>query len=406
MNDEFDDYDIPAKLQSPKGEIELKGNGLKGKVVAICISGSVASIETPRLARELRRSGCAVDCFMTSGASEFGVSPKLMEWASGRKVVSEFTGMAEHLSNYDAVVVHPATFNTIRKIVLGIADNAVTTVCASSGIDKLIVVPAMNMKLYSNPLLKEGLEELKKRGATVLSPRIAEGIAKIPPIDEVVDNVFRKIASGKLKSKGILILSGPTRYSLDAVRYISSTSSGGLGAALSKEAFRRGCNVKVITGPAKVSIPEHIESVKVETVEEMLAATLTELNIGEYDSIIFVAAILDFMPSKALSRKVKSDKQWPITLVPTPKLIERISKDFPKLFIVGFKLEQGLSDQELIKIGMARMKEIGASIMVVNKTSQVSEKRHRAYILSKSGGKTLVDGTKQDLAHQIINAMQ
>jgi phosphopantothenoylcysteine decarboxylase/phosphopantothenate--cysteine ligase len=401
----FNDYSNLMAEHAPGGEIELKNNRMNDVKVAFCMSGSVACIGAPKIARELRRNGCTIDCFMTHGAIEFGLSPKLMEWATGRKVFVELSGLAEHLSDYDVVLVYPATFNTIRKIVLGIADNAVTTLCASNPGDKLVIVPAMNMKLYQNHLLKEGLDELRKRGATVIAPRIEEGIAKIPRRDEVIENVFRKIAVGRLNGKGVLVLSGPTRYNLDAVRYISNYSSGGLGASIAREAFKAGSNVTVITGPAIVKPPRHLRSINVATVEEMLESTVSELSSNKYDIVMFPAAILDFKPSAYVSSKVKSDAEWKITLKPTPKTIEKISKMFPKILIVGFKLEAGLPDTKLISAGTKRMKEIGAALMVVNDLNKINGKKHPAYIISKSGKARFIDGTKEELAFQIISEL-
>ncbi len=402
----FGDYSSLFAKHPTGGELTLKNDWLAGRRVALCMSGSVASVMAPRLARELRRSGCDVECFMTDGAVKFGVSPALMEWATGRGVVTHLTGMSEHLTDYDAILVYPATLNTIRKIALGIADTAVTTLCAANPNDKLIVVPAMNMKLYDNPLLKESLAELRKRGAMVIAPRIDEGIAKIPGIREVSDSVHRKLAVGRLRGRRILLLSGPTRYYLDAVRYISNSSSGALGASIAREAFRRGCEIKVITGPARVPVPMYVGSIAANTVEEMLDATLSELRSGPYDAAIFAAAVLDFEPESKLHTKLKSTGKWNLSLTPTPKIIEMVAREFPKLFIAGFKLEYMMSDKGMIEAGWHRMKELGAGLMVLNDSSQVTEARHRAHILMRDGSSKLVDGTKELLAHEIMDAIE
>jgi phosphopantothenoylcysteine decarboxylase/phosphopantothenate--cysteine ligase len=149
---QFIDY---SRLLSDEKVIEVssKTSKLAGKRIAVCLTGSVACIESPKLARELRRHGAEVTCYMTKAAVKYGVSPYVMEWATGRPVITKLTGITEHLGDYDLVVVYPATLNTISKIAQGIADNPVTTLCASVNLTRLLIAPAMNLKLYTNKLL-------------------------------------------------------------------------------------------------------------------------------------------------------------------------------------------------------------------------------------------------------------
>jgi len=223
---EFLDYSHLLRIEEGRGgEILRKSDKLADRKVALCLTGSVAAIEAPKLARELRRHGAQVDCYMTDYAVKYGVSPEVMEWATGNTVVRELTERVEHLYDYDLVMVYPATLNTIGKIAQGIADNAVTTLCAATDMDRLIIVPAMNMRLYDSPVLQENIAKLKRLGVTVISPRFGEGIAKIPRVEEVVDHAIRNLSRSRLRDRKVLILTGPTRYDLDPVRFISNKSS-------------------------------------------------------------------------------------------------------------------------------------------------------------------------------------
>ena len=203
------------------GEVEVKSTKLTGRRIALCLTGSVAVIEAPKLARELRRHGAEVHCYMTKYAVKYGVNPSVMEWATKNKVIMRLSGQVEHLADYDLVVVYPATLNTVNKIALGIADNAVTTLCAATPPNRLLVVPAMNMRLFSNPILQKNIKRLKELGVTVLLPRFEEGVAKIPRVEEVTDNVIWLLSSSKLRGRRILILTGPSRYDIDAARCYS-----------------------------------------------------------------------------------------------------------------------------------------------------------------------------------------
>jgi len=176
-----------------KGDAELRG-----KTIALCLTGSVAIIEAPKLARELRKKyGADVQCFMTESAIKYGVSPEIMKLMTKKPVVTELTGFTEHMIDFDLVIVYPATFNTINKIANGIADNVVTSLCGATAADKLLIAPTMNLKFYSNPILKGNLAKLKRFGVIILEPRIEEGTVKATSIEEIIDCAIRNLTASK-----------------------------------------------------------------------------------------------------------------------------------------------------------------------------------------------------------------
>jgi phosphopantothenoylcysteine decarboxylase/phosphopantothenate--cysteine ligase len=387
-------------------ELSTKSRKLSSRRIALCLTGSVASIEAPKLARELRRHGAEVTCYMTQASIDYGVSPYVMEWATKRPVISKLTGITEHLMDYDLVIVYPATLNTINKIAQGLADNAVTTLCASTDPTRLLIAPAMNLRLYKNAILKTSVEKLAKMGATFVEPRLSEGAAKVATVDATVDYAIRCLSISKLKGRGVLILTGPTRYDLDPIRYISNKSTGKLGYWLAKEAFHRGCKVKVIYGPCSVSFPSYIPSMNAYTTEDMLAATLKELEKEKYEVAIFSAAVLDFKPSTYSMEKVKSGSSWHIELEPTVKIIEEVSCRYPDLKIVGFKLEYKVSREELIKRAQEELMKIRAFLIVANDLSEIEEESHPAYLINQKGDIKEFKGTKMELAREIFDEIE
>jgi len=171
---------------------------LNGKRIALCLTGSVAIIEAPNLARELRKKYMAdVQCFMTENAVKHGITPEIMKLMTKKPVITELTGFTEHMMDFDLVVVYPATFNTINKIANGIADNAVTSLCGATAPNKLFIVPTMNLKFYNNPILKENLTKLKKIGVIILEPEIKEGVVKPTPIEEIIAQAIQIISTSK-----------------------------------------------------------------------------------------------------------------------------------------------------------------------------------------------------------------
>ncbi len=399
---EFLDF---SHIVSSQEEFVVKSEKLKGRKIALCVTGSVAAIEAPKLARELLRNGAKVRCFMTKHAIDYCISPKLMEWATKNEVIVELSGNTEHLIDFDAVLIYPATFNTINKIARGIADNAVTTLCASIPADKLIIAPAMNLKLYSNGIFQENISKLKRLGAVIVPPRISEGAAKVASIDEVIDYTVRNLSLSKLREKRVLILTGPTRYDLDPVRYITNKATGRIGYWLSREAFQRGCDVTVIYGPGVVDLPRYVKRIDVITTEDMLQAALSEIKKG-IDVAIFSAAVLDFKPEKVEEEKVKSGREWVVKLVPTPKVIKAVREARPDLFIVAFKLEYDVDKEELLKRAKEELDRVKADIVVANDLSKIRGDVQEALIIDRDGRVNELKVSKRKLAEEIFNVIE
>jgi len=264
----------------------------------------------------------------------------------------------------------------------------------------------MNLRLYENPAFLNAVTTLKRLGVTVIEPRIDEGAAKVASVEKTVDYVIRKLSNSVLKGRGILILTGPTRYDLDPVRYISNKASGLIGYWLAKEAFWRGCKLKVIYGPGMTHFPEYIPVEKVYTVEDMLSSTINNLKKGDFEAAVFSAAILDFKPKKYLPEKVKSGSEWIVELSPTPKVIVEAHKMFPHVRIIGFKLEFKVSKEKLLNEAIKEMKKAGASIIVANDLSEIKCGIHKALLISSDGEVVEFDGDKRELASKILDMLE
>lgn len=393
-------------------ELEKRSDDLEGRKIALVVTGSVAGIKSPLIARELRRHGAKVFPWMTEAAEKFSVSPDALYWATGNEVIKQLSGEAEHLRDYDLVLVAPATLNTMGKVSNGVADNPVTSLCASLPFDKQVYAPAMHSHLWENESLQRNLEHLKDKGATIVPPVSAEGAAKLPTETTIVDWLIRsdyKINGGGEKQEGdsrqLLILAGPTRYNLDPVRYLSSTSTGILGSNLAREGFRRDREVTVVYGPGEATIPSYISVLDVKTPQEMLKAALQEAENDEYDEILFAAAVLDYRPSEKSDSKRKSGGAWNVQLKPTEKVIERISATAKGSFRVGFKLESQVDEDTLIGEAKALKEELNLDMVVANELSQVNRNHHPARIIDEVGTHH-VEGDKRNLASSIFDRIE
>jgi len=210
---------------------------IAGKRVALGICGSVAAMRSPDLARALIRHGAEVFTFM-SKASQSIISPDLMEWATGNPVVTALTGKIEHVAlgggaagSADLVLIAPATANTIGKIAAGIDDTPVTslaTTAIGAGIP-IIVAPAMHVSMMRHPAVVENLRRLEGMGIAVLAPEMAEGKAKIASNERILEAALASLSKKDLKGRRMLVTAGATRSYMDAIRYLTNSSSGRMG---------------------------------------------------------------------------------------------------------------------------------------------------------------------------------
>jgi phosphopantothenoylcysteine decarboxylase/phosphopantothenate--cysteine ligase len=353
------------------------GDELEGRRVVLCVTGSVASIEVPALARGLMRRGAEVNVVMSESAEKL-VRPEALEWATGNPVVRRLTGETQHVrlageweGSAHLVLIAPCTANTISKIALGIDDTPVTTIAsmALGGGIPLVVCPAAHEPMYRNPAVRANVLSLEDRRVEFVGPRFEEGKAKMATVDEIVEAVVRRLSLPDFRGMKVLVSGGPTVEFIDPVRVITNLSSGKMGLAIAKEAWRRGAEVFYVFGGG-LNPPAQIASQKVLTTGEMMTAVLKELDRTRYDIFISAAAPSDFAPASPASKKLRTEQGMiTLSLRPTPKIIEAVRRRMPKIYLVAFKAETPGSEKEL-KRAMRRFKDkVGANMVVGNDVS-------------------------------------
>jgi len=350
-------------------------NLLEGKTIALGITGSVGAVECVALARTLMRHGAEVQTVMSRMAQRI-IHPHLMEWATGNPVITELTGQIEHItlagkheSHVDLLLIAPSTANTIGKIANGIDDTPVTTT-ASSAIGAripMIIVPAMHESMYDHPVVIENIEKLRRMGITIVSPRMEEAKAKIPEVRTIVEHVLKVLGPRDLEGKHFIVTAGPTRGWIDRVRYVTNPSTGKMGIAVAGELIRRGATVSLVLGPTTEQGPDLADIHRVSTSAEMLDTVMSQLSARKTDAFISTAAVLDYVPSKKEDSKMASGTEsLNIELIPTKKIIEEARKTHKDLFIVGFKVESGVTDEELAKRAMIKIERGICDLVVAN----------------------------------------
>lgn len=334
--------------------------------IVLCVTGSIAATESIKLAREFRRHGIDVKCFMSDGASEI-IHPYAMEFATGQKVVTELTGEIEHVkySTSDLVIVAPATANVISKFAYKIADNPINTLLITAFGNKtpILIVPSMHNSMYK--AVRGNIETLKCEDISFVKPKIEEKKAKFPDIQDIVLHAMRKLDENNLEGKKVLVSAGATYEKIDEVRGITNRSSGKMGVEIGKEAFIRGADVTLIKGKMTADVSNIFNIVDVESGEEMCDAVLEQ--VKDNDIFISAAAVSDFVPKvENKENKISSDAEITLKLEKAPKIISEVKKINPEIFLVGFKAEYDLSREELVKSASKRVEEFDIDLMVAN----------------------------------------
>jgi phosphopantothenoylcysteine decarboxylase/phosphopantothenate--cysteine ligase len=319
--------------------------------IVLGVSGSVACYRAADLARDLMRQGHTVRACLTDAAQKF-VSPVLFESLTGQPCLVDVfdepeRGRMAHIDwarNADAVVIAPATANTIAKLAHGVGDDMLTTIVLASTAP-LVIAPAMNPQMYANEAHQLALHTLASRAARIVEPSAGEvacgeqGQGKLATNAEIVAAVMEILAMGNLlRNRRVLLTSGPTQEPIDDVRFLTNRSSGKMGAALARAAHLMGAQVTVIAGPQTAPFPIQADVVNVRTAQQMLEAAFA--HAPNADWIIGAAAVADYRPAISASGKLRrSADAMHLELVPNPDIIATLAAEFPTAKVVGFAAE-------------------------------------------------------------------
>ena len=372
---------------------------LEGKTIVLAVTGSIAAVETVRLAHALRRRGAEVSGVMSPAACGI-IHPDALTYATGHETIVRISGKVEHVEycgesgRGDLLLVAPCTANTLCKIASGIDDTPVTTFVTTAigrGMP-LVIAPAMHQSMYRHPAVKKALEKLRSWGIIVMAPRIEEEKAKIAAIDEIVLHCERELLRGPLTGKNVLITSGACQEPLDDVRVLTTRSSGRMGRALALHAWRLGANVTVVhrdTFPC-------VENIGCNSAGEMRAAVHALCESRDFHYYISAAAISDFAPVR-VEGKIPSGVPVTITLDPLPKILGEVIDRY-RIPAVGFKL--GWDEEEKAR----EMVASGVLLVAVNSPEALGSDDSSVILFSKEDREFLC-GSKDEVASGIWDTM-
>ena len=262
---------------------------LEGKTVVLGVTGSIAAYKMANVASMLVKLGAEVHVVMTENATNF-INPITFETLTNHKCLVDtfdrnFQFHVAHVSlskQADVFLVAPATANIIGKMANGIADDMLSTMVLAAKCP-ILVAPAMNTNMYENRIVQDNLSKLSQYGMTVIPPdtgRLAcrdVGAGKMPKEETLVQYVLREIAREKdLAGKRVVVTAGPTRESMDPVRFITNRSTGKMGYAIAKQAMLRGAEVTLVSGPVAIEPPPFVKVVEIESAQDMFDAVTAE----------------------------------------------------------------------------------------------------------------------------------
>jgi len=388
----FHDWDCNPPRSPVLGDhdVPLDSTHLQGRHIALVVTGGIAALRTPDLARALRRRGARVTAFCSADALPF-VGRQALEWATCNPLVTRLGWRAEHLSDseaFDAWLVAPATANTIAKLACGIADTPVSSALASAlgrmerGLTQLLVAPTMHGSLHTS-ILEGHVRRLADLGVHLIAPRDAYGKHNLPEAPVLVACLCRALASGPLRGRRILVTGGPTPVPIDGVRRIVNRFSGRLAVAISEELLLRGADPLLLLGEGAVTPPAWLLHQWLASYDAYSEAVLAAVQQAPAAAILS-AAVADYRPRHVHPGKIASGlSDLNLELEPTAKVIDRVRQLAPQLPLVSFKVLQGVEDAVLL--AEARRRLAHSRLVVANHAEQVAGEEQAAWLVSAEG---------------------
>ncbi|WP_294494246.1 bifunctional phosphopantothenoylcysteine decarboxylase/phosphopantothenate--cysteine ligase CoaBC [uncultured Ruminobacter sp.] len=355
---------------------------LHNKFIIVGVTGGIAAYKAAYLVRALKKQGADVQVIMTEAAKSF-ITELTMQALSGHPVLSETlkpqsNSGIEHIemaAKADAIIIAPATANTLARIRAGMANDLLTAIVLAATCP-IYVAPAMNENMWKNPITQDNLKALQNYGFKVISPETgfqacgATGPGRMAEPEHIVDYLVRQLNYRPLAGKKVVITAGPTKEAIDPVRFISNHSSGKMGYAIADAASNLGAEVVLISGPVSIPAPTSVKLVNVISAEDMLSAT--ESHIPHCDIFISCAAVADFRCKNISEQKIKKTGDTDsmiIELVKNPDILSTVGhlSNRPGL-VVGFAAETQNVEENALK----KLKSKNADMIIANNVSDKS----------------------------------
>lgn len=391
---------------------------LKGKTVLLGVTGGIACYKSANLASALVKQGANVQVLMTKNATEF-IGPHTFESLTGNRVSVDtfdrnYQFQVEHIAladQADLVLVAPATANVLAKLAHGLADDMLTTTILACNCPK-IAAPAMNTKMYENPVTQDNLDILRKYGWEIVEPASgrlacgAVGKGKMPEPEDLLETVLHALSHEKdMTGLKVLVTAGPTREALDPVRYLTNHSTGKMGYAIAKAAAARGASVTLVSGPVNLKKPPYMEVVDIMSAQDMFDAVTSRA--PDQDIIIKAAAVADYRPATVAEDKIKksgTDADLSLPLARTSDILAWLGEHrAPGQFLCGFSMET----RDMVDNSRKKLEKKHIDLIAANNLKQEGAgfgvDTNLLTLIAADGAKELPLMSKEEAAHALLD---
>ncbi|WP_237067870.1 bifunctional phosphopantothenoylcysteine decarboxylase/phosphopantothenate--cysteine ligase CoaBC [Microbulbifer guangxiensis] len=392
-------------------------SSLAKKRILLGISGGIAAYKSADLVRRLKERGADVRVVMTAGAQEF-IRPLTFQALSGNPVHSDLLdpaaeaamGHIELAKWAQLILIAPASAQVLAKLAAGMADDLLSTLCLASEAP-LAVAPAMNQAMWRHPATAANVDTLRSRNVRIWGPAAGSqacgdvGPGRMLEPEALVAETESLLQPGSdLKGRHFAITAGPTRESLDPVRYLTNHSSGKMGFALAAAAQRAGAEVTLIAGPVNLPTPEGVKRVDVVDARQMQEAAERAADLC--DVFIAAAAVADFRPERVAQEKIKKtddNERDTLALVKNPDIVAGIAaRNKRRPFTVGFAAET----EKVLEHATGKLARKNLDMIIANDVSEVdsgfNSERNRVTVIDPAGSTELPSSLKTELAEQLI----
>src|SRR5215813_11873485 len=350
----------------------------KDKTIILGVTGGIAAYKAAEIVRLLVKDGAIVRVIMTKNAQEF-ITPLTLQTLSGNPVSTETFSLTQeseigHIrlaDGADLIVIAPATANVIAKLAHGLADDLLTTVLLATTAP-ILIAPAMNVHMYAHPLVQENMRKLAGLGYGFVEPAEGflacgyEGKGRLADPEDIVEEARARLTKKDLRGERVIVTAGPNAEPIDPVRFITNRSTGKMGFALARVAWRRGADVTLVSGPTALPPPRGVRFCPVRTAQEMRRA------VWEYypqaTMVISAAAVADYRPAQVAPQKIKKkgEGNFTIELTRNPDILAELGQHKGDCLLVGFATET----EEVLPNAVRKLRNKNLDMIVANDVTQ------------------------------------
>jgi|TARA_B110000914_G_scaffold7429_1_gene6227 phosphopantothenoylcysteine decarboxylase/phosphopantothenate--cysteine ligase len=388
---------------------------LINKNILLGVTGGIAAYKSAEIVRGLKKAGSSVRVVMTQSAQEF-ITPLTLQALSGNPVSTDLLdaeaeaamGHIELARWADAILIAPATANTIARLSSGRADDLLSSITLAFD-GPIGLAPAMNQAMWKDERTQSNIKNLENKDFSLYGPGSGEqacgdiGLGRMLEPSEIVELFASLFKAGSLSNKSVLITAGPTQEPIDPVRYVTNRSSGKMGYALAEAAVEAGAQVTLVSGPVNIKPPASCNFISVETAQEMYDAVMH--HVSGKDVYIGTAAVADYSPTKVEGSKIKKDgsnESLVLEMKENQDILKTVSDKEDRPYVVGFAAET----EDLLKNARKKLEKKKLDLIIANDVSDKSigfdSEENEVTLITNSEEVLLDRSSKKKIAKRIV----